>query len=91
VFIPPPRVDSALVSLRRLPAPPVDVDPATLFRLVEAGFGQRRKMLRRSLAGLVVPEAFAAAGVRPEARAEELDLAAWSRLAGEVWKGERHE
>jgi 16S rRNA (adenine1518-N6/adenine1519-N6)-dimethyltransferase len=91
VFIPPPRVDSALVSLRRLPAPPVDVDPATLFRLVEAGFGQRRKMLRRSLAGLVAPEAFAAAGVRPEARAEELDLAAWSRLAGEVWKGERHE
>jgi 16S rRNA (adenine1518-N6/adenine1519-N6)-dimethyltransferase len=91
VFIPPPRVDSALVWLRRLPAPPVDADPATLFRLVEAGFGQRRKMLRRSLAGLVAPEAFAAAGVRPEARAEELDLAAWSRLAGEVWKGERHE
>jgi 16S rRNA (adenine1518-N6/adenine1519-N6)-dimethyltransferase len=90
VFIPPPRVDSALVWLRRLPAPPVDADPATLFRLVEVGFGQRRKMLRRSLAGLVVPEAFAAAGVRPEARAEELDLAAWSRLAGEVWKGERH-
>jgi 16S rRNA (adenine1518-N6/adenine1519-N6)-dimethyltransferase len=91
VFIPPPRVDSALVSIRRLPAPPVDADPATLFRLVEAGFGQRRKMLRRSLTGLVPAEAFAAAGVRPEARAEELDLAAWSRLAGEVWKGERHE
>ena len=91
VFIPPPRVDSALVSIRRLPAPPVDADPATLFRLVEAGFGQRRKMLRRSLTGLVPAEAFAAAGVRPEARAEELDLAAWSRLADEVWKGERHE
>jgi 16S rRNA (adenine1518-N6/adenine1519-N6)-dimethyltransferase len=91
VFIPPPRVDSALVSIRRLPAPPVDADPAILFRLVEAGFGQRRKMLRRSLTGLVPAEAFAGAGVRPEARAEELDLAAWSRLAGEVWKGERHE
>lgn len=91
VFIPPPRVDSALVSIRRLPAPPVDADPATLFRLVETGFRQRRKMLRRSLAGLVAPEAFAAAGVRPEARAEELDLAAWSRLAGEVWKGDQHE
>jgi 16S rRNA (adenine1518-N6/adenine1519-N6)-dimethyltransferase len=91
VFIPPPRVDSALVSIRRLPAPPVDADPATLFRLVEAGFGQRRKMLRRSLTGLVPAQAFAAAGVRPEARAEELDLAAWSRLAGEVWKRERHE
>ena len=57
------------------------VDRERLFRLVDAGFGQRRKMLRRSLAGLVDAEGFTAAGVRPEARAEELDLAAWSRLA----------
>jgi 16S rRNA (adenine1518-N6/adenine1519-N6)-dimethyltransferase len=91
VFVPQPRVDSVLVRLERLPQPAVDADAGRLFRLVEAGFGQRRKMLRRSLAGLVPAEAFAAAGVRPEARAEELDLAAWSRLAGEVWKGERHE
>jgi 16S rRNA (adenine1518-N6/adenine1519-N6)-dimethyltransferase len=83
VFIPPPRVDSALVRIRRLPAPPVggDVDPARLFRLVEAGFGKRRKMLRGSLAGLVGPDDFARAGVAPEARAEQLDLAAWARLA----------
>jgi 16S rRNA (adenine1518-N6/adenine1519-N6)-dimethyltransferase len=81
VFIPVPRVESVLVRLRRLPAPPVPGDPARLFRLVEAGFGQRRKMLRRSLAGLVDADGFARAGVRPEARAEELDLAAWSRLA----------
>jgi 16S rRNA (adenine1518-N6/adenine1519-N6)-dimethyltransferase len=52
-----------------------------MFRLVEAGFGQRRKMLRRSLAGLVDAAGFEQAGVRPEARAEELDLAAWARLA----------
>ena len=38
-------------------------------------------MLRRSLAGLVPPEAFEAAGVRPEARAEELGVADWGRLA----------
>jgi hypothetical protein len=38
-------------------------------------------MLRRSLAGLVTPDAFACAGVRPEARAEELDIHAWGRLA----------
>jgi len=82
VFIPPPRVESALVRLRRWPAPPVPAPRDRLFRLVEAGFGQRRKMLRRSLAGLVDPADFAAAGVRPEARAEELDLPAWSRLAG---------
>jgi hypothetical protein len=38
-------------------------------------------MLRRSLAGLVDPEAFERAGVRPEARAEELSLQDWARLA----------
>lgn len=79
VFVPQPRVESVLVRLVRH-APPL-VDRERLFRLVDAGFGQRRKMLRRSLAGLVDAEGFAAAGVRPEARAEELDLAAWSRLA----------
>jgi 16S rRNA (adenine1518-N6/adenine1519-N6)-dimethyltransferase len=48
---------------------------------VKAGFGQRRKMLRRSLAGVVEPEAFVRAGIRPEARAEELTIDDWGRLA----------
>jgi 16S rRNA (adenine1518-N6/adenine1519-N6)-dimethyltransferase len=82
VFIPPPRVESALVRLRRLPSPAVDADPDRLFALVEAGFGQRRKMVRRSLAGLVDAAGFERAGVRPDARAEELDLDEWARLAG---------
>ena len=60
---------------------PPDVDRARLFALVRAGFGQRRKMLRRSLAGLVDADAFAAAGIRPEARAEELGVADWGALA----------
>jgi 16S rRNA (adenine1518-N6/adenine1519-N6)-dimethyltransferase len=81
VFLPRPNVDSALVSIVRRPEPATDAPPDRLFELVRAGFGQRRKMLRRSLAGLVAPEAFAAAGVRPEARAEELDVVAWGRLA----------
>lgn len=81
VFVPRPNVESALVRIVRRERPAVDVDPDHLFALVRAGFAQRRKMLRRSLAGLVTPEAFAAAGVRPEARAEELDVAAWGRLA----------
>jgi 16S rRNA (adenine1518-N6/adenine1519-N6)-dimethyltransferase len=80
VFVPQPRVESVLVRLVRRDRPPVDADPEPLFRLVNAGFNQRRKMLRRSLAGLVDPECFAAAGVRPEARAEELTLADWARL-----------
>lgn len=53
-----------------------------LFAVVRAGFGQRRKMLRRSLAGLVIPEAFEATAIAPTARAEELSLGDWQRLAG---------
>ncbi|MGD9796566.1 MAG: 16S rRNA (adenine(1518)-N(6)/adenine(1519)-N(6))-dimethyltransferase RsmA [Acidimicrobiia bacterium] len=81
VFLPRPNVESALVSIVRRPAPATDADPARLFSLVRAGFGQRRKMLRRSLAGLVGPDDFAAAGIRPEARAEELGVEEWGRLA----------
>jgi len=83
VFHPVPNVESALVRIDRRPAPAVgpEVDPEWLFRLVRAGFGQRRKMLRRSLAALVPTGAFAAAGIRPEARAEELAVEDWGRLA----------
>ena len=80
VFFPRPNVESVLVEVVRRPAPAVDADPVRLFALVQAGFAHRRKMLRRSLAGLVTPEAFAAAGVRPEARAEELDIVTWGKL-----------
>ena len=51
---------------RRPDGPAVGADPERLFALVRAGFGQRRKMLRRSLAGLVAAEAFEAAGVAPD-------------------------
>jgi 16S rRNA (adenine1518-N6/adenine1519-N6)-dimethyltransferase len=85
VFYPQPRVESALVEVVRRPEPAVardDVAYARLIEVVRAGFGQRRKMLRRSLAGIVPVEAFEAAGVRPDQRAEELDVHAWGRLAG---------
>lgn len=81
VFQPKPKVDSALVRIRRRPAPAVDADPVRLFHLVRTAFGQRRKMLRGSLAGLVAPEGFTAAAVDPEARPESLDIEAWGRLA----------
>ncbi len=81
VFLPRPRVESALVEITRRDVPATEADPDRLFALVRAGFGQRRKMLRRSLAGLVGPEAFAAAGVRPEDRAEQLTVEDWGRLA----------
>ncbi|MEA3020165.1 MAG: rRNA (adenine1518-N6/adenine1519-N6)-dimethyltransferase, partial [Actinomycetota bacterium] len=81
VFLPQPKVESALVSIERRDTPAVDVDAAALFALVRAGFGQRRKMLRRSLAGSVSDDAFVCAGVRPDARPEELDVHAWGRLS----------
>ena len=83
VFHPVPKVESALVRIERRPQPavPAEVEPEWLFRLVRAGFGQRRKMLRRSLAALIPPEAFVEAGLRPESRAEELSVGDWGRLA----------
>ena len=88
VFIPAPRVESALVHLIRHPSPPVDVPSAVrLFSLVRAGFGQRRKMLRgalRSELGDGVGDALATAGIDPRARAETLTLDDWARLARAV-------
>jgi 16S rRNA (adenine1518-N6/adenine1519-N6)-dimethyltransferase len=84
VFIPRPRVESVLVRMERRSEPAVPTDLVAYARLaavVKAGFGQRRKMLRSSLAGVVAPEAFARAGIRPEARAEELTVEDWGRLA----------
>lgn len=84
VFLPQPSVDSGLVLITRRPTPAVDPAIATeaeIFALVRTAFGQRRKMLRRSLAGLVDAEAFAEAGIEPTARPEELDVAAFGRLA----------
>jgi 16S rRNA (adenine1518-N6/adenine1519-N6)-dimethyltransferase len=84
VFVPRPAVESVLVDIRRRERPAVDpavVPVGELFELVRAGFGQRRKMLRRSLEGLVDLEDFAMAEIPPTARAEELDVVAWGRLA----------
>ena len=84
VFLPPPKVESALVRIVRHDAPPVDVpSPAALFGLVRAGFGQRRKMLRRALQTQLGDRTLAvleAAGVDPQARAEALDLDAWAAI-----------
>jgi 16S rRNA (adenine1518-N6/adenine1519-N6)-dimethyltransferase len=85
VFMPRPKVESVIVGMERRASPAVDesdVSPARLFEVVRAGFGHRRKMLRRSLSDVVDPAAFEATGIDPEARAEELDVAAWGRLAG---------
>jgi 16S rRNA (adenine1518-N6/adenine1519-N6)-dimethyltransferase len=85
VFLPRPKVDSALVALDRRPAPPVDVpSPDRLFALVRAGFAQRRKTLRQSLRPLLgdgSADILQAAGIDPRARAEVLGLDEWAALA----------
>ena len=82
VFVPRPKVESALVEIVRHQPP--ETDPEHLFPLVRQAFGQRRKMLRKSLGDLTTPEMFEAANVAPTARPEELDVAAWCRLVDAV-------
>jgi 16S rRNA (adenine1518-N6/adenine1519-N6)-dimethyltransferase len=86
VFVPEPRVESALVSIsRRVDGPAVSTSEVAferLFEVVRAGFAHRRKMLRGTLGAVGIgPEQFAAAGVAPTARAEELSVEDWGRLA----------
>jgi 16S rRNA (adenine1518-N6/adenine1519-N6)-dimethyltransferase len=82
-FVPPPKVDSAVVRLEPRPAPLEPASLATLERVTQAAFGQRRKMLRASLKSLGGDTAalIAAAGVAPTARAEELSVAQFCALA----------
>ena len=80
VFVPQPRVDSALVRIDRRPAPAVDVPYRHFEALVRAGFATRRKMLRRALAGTVAAGVLEAADIDPASRAEALDVEAWGRL-----------
>jgi 16S rRNA (adenine1518-N6/adenine1519-N6)-dimethyltransferase len=85
VFVPVPKVDSALVELVRRDTPPVDVPSRErLFQLVRAGFAHRRKMLRRTLRvvlGEHTESALADAGIDPSARPESLGLDEWAALA----------
>ncbi|WP_164074932.1 MULTISPECIES: 16S rRNA (adenine(1518)-N(6)/adenine(1519)-N(6))-dimethyltransferase RsmA [Stenotrophomonas] len=81
-FRPPPKVDSAVVRL--VPRDPASVninDHKRFAEVVKAAFGQRRKTLRNALNNVVTAEQFAAAGVRPDARAEQLDVAEFIALA----------
>ena len=85
VFWPRPSVGSAIVRLDRLAQPPVDVDEARLWTLVDTAFAERRKTMRNALRRLglsapVADAALATAGIDPGARPETLDLAAFARV-----------
>ncbi len=84
VFFPRPRVESVLVRIVRREKVAVDPSVVTaerLFSVVRAGFAHRRKTLRNALAGVVDDKAFAAAGIDPRSRAEQLSVEEWGRLA----------
>jgi 16S rRNA (adenine1518-N6/adenine1519-N6)-dimethyltransferase len=81
-FRPPPKVDSAVVRL--VPRPPASVgivDPARFAAIVRDAFGQRRKTLRNALSRLCDEATIRAAGLDPQARAEQVPVSGFVRLA----------
>ncbi len=87
LFMPPPKVDSQIVSLVYRSAPLFsDVVPKLLFRLVKAGFGERRKTLRNSLSGGLhlskeqAEQLLEVAAVDSGLRAQSLTLEQWQKL-----------
>jgi len=90
-FVPPPKVESAVLVLERRPEAPLPREEwSRFFRVVHAGFAQRRKRLANALAaGLGIPKddaeaALCAAGIDPSRRAETLQLEEWLALYREL-------
>ncbi|MGQ4660102.1 16S rRNA (adenine(1518)-N(6)/adenine(1519)-N(6))-dimethyltransferase RsmA [Lysobacter sp. F6437] len=84
-FRPAPKVDSAVVRL--VPHAPDTIgieDRAQFERVVRDAFGQRRKTLRNALSQVCDSAAIEAAGIRPDARAEQLDVADFIRLSNSL-------
>ena len=85
VFWPAPHVDSGLVAFERRLPPVTTASREQVFRVVDAAFAQRRKTLRAALRTLAAADAldraFTEAAVDPGARGEQLDVAAYARLA----------
>jgi 16S rRNA (adenine1518-N6/adenine1519-N6)-dimethyltransferase len=86
VFWPVPNVDSKLVAFTRRDPPPTTASRAEVFVVIDAAFGQRRKILRGALAGWAgspakAEDALRAAGVDPGARGETLTIADFARIA----------
>jgi 16S rRNA (adenine1518-N6/adenine1519-N6)-dimethyltransferase len=84
-FRPPPKVDSAVVRLVPRPSEQIGIVDARRFaQVVRAAFGQRRKTLRNALQGVADSAQIEAAQLRPDARAEQIDVPGFVRLANVV-------
>tara|TARA_B110000438_G_C15656610_1_gene581929 strand:- start:28 stop:852 length:825 start_codon:yes stop_codon:yes gene_type:complete len=80
VFFPVPKVESVLLQFKRRAAvEPTDLE--MLWRLVRIGFGQRRKMLRKSLRDVVQPLGFEIAELDSTMRPQDLTVQDWVALA----------
>jgi 16S rRNA (adenine1518-N6/adenine1519-N6)-dimethyltransferase len=91
VFWPVPNVESGLVAIKRRPPPETAATREQVFAVVDAAFGQRRKMLRSALAGLAgspsaASAAIAAAGLDPQSRGEVLEVADFARIAEQIFR-----
>jgi len=81
-FRPAPKVDSAVVRLVPRLAGEIGIDDRRRFSaIVRAAFGQRRKTLRNALDGVVDSATMVSAGIRPDARAEQLAVVDFIRLS----------
>jgi 16S rRNA (adenine1518-N6/adenine1519-N6)-dimethyltransferase len=91
VFWPAPNVESGLVAINRRPQPATTATREQVFAVIDAAFGQRRKMLRSALAGLAGSSAAAsaavvAAGLDPKARGETLDVTDFTRITEQIFQ-----
>ncbi len=81
-FRPPPKVDSAVARLVPRDASAIGIaDHARFEEVVRAAFGQRRKTLRNALGGTCSTGQIETAGLRPDARAEQIEVEGFIRLA----------
>lgn len=79
VFLPVPKVDSAILQIIRKPSPP-EVNYTNFSRLIQTAFQHRRKMIRKSLSTLIPVSNFTIAEISPQSRPEELSVADWVKL-----------
>lgn len=87
LFTPPPKVDSQIIQIKRREHPLFpNIDTEEFFKVVKAGFSEKRKKLRSSLSGGLqvgkdeVDGWLDRAGISPDARAQELTLNQWHSL-----------
>ena len=83
-FTPAPRVDSMMIRLRPRQPMPAATERRRLDRVLRAAFGQRRKTLRRSLAGLITEPDWAELGIDPQWRPARLSLEQFVAIASRL-------